>query len=130
MCEGRPRPGRDDSPIGTEPLKNALTGAALIGVGDHDRGRILKANRPLAELLGSTLQDVAGASMFDYIHEEDRDRAAHELARLISGVISWHDSEWRVVATDGAELRVRVQAALVSGGTGDGLIARVSAREL
>jgi PAS domain S-box-containing protein len=127
LCEGGLARARDDWAIGTDPLKIALSGAALIGVADHERGRILKANRPLAELLGSTLEDLTGASMCDYIHEDDRERAAHELARLIAGVIGWHDGDWQVVAADGRELRVRVQAALVSGGTGDGVIARASA---
>ena len=86
---------------------------------------ILKSNAALAELLGTTLEDLVGSSMFDYLHVDDRNRAADELVHLITRTTPSHDGVWDVVSADGSVMRVRVLATLISDGTDDLVIVRI-----
>lgn len=86
---------------------------------------ILKANAALAELLGTTLDELVGSSMFAYLPAGERKRAEDELVRLITRRSPSHDGVWDVISREGDVVRVRVLATLISGGADDLLVVRV-----
>ena len=97
----------------TRRFNDAPVGIALIGVGGDDCGRIVRANRAFGTLLASTPDELAGASMCDRIHSDDRARAADEFARLIGQAGGSCEGEGRLLTTDGQTRWVRVHAGLL-----------------
>jgi PAS domain S-box-containing protein len=93
-------------------FNDAPVGIALIGVSGDDCGHIVRANRTLGVLVARTPEELAGSSLCDLIHEEDRAYAAEEFARLISGPGGSCEGEGRLVAEGGQIHWVRIHAGL------------------
>ena len=91
---------------------DAPVGIALIGVGDDDCGRIVRANRTFGEFVARAPENLVGASFCDLIHERDRAYAVEEFATLMSGEGGSREGEGRLVAADGRIRWVRVHAGL------------------
>ncbi|MDQ4042053.1 MAG: SpoIIE family protein phosphatase, partial [Actinomycetota bacterium] len=76
---------------------NAPGGMALVSAD----GRVLQANRALAQLLGRELGELEGAGWAEIVHPESGDEA---LAELLAGASSATDIEQRFLHADGREL--------------------------
>jgi PAS domain S-box-containing protein len=94
-------------------FNDAPVGIALIGVAGDDSGRIVRANRAFGTLLASTPDELAGTSMCDLIHTDDRARAAAEFVRLIGQTGGSCEGEGRLLTSDGQTRWVRVHAGLL-----------------
>ncbi|GAB6194741.1 PAS domain S-box protein [Lysobacter xanthus] len=64
-------------------------------------GRWLRINRRLAELLGRDLDALAGRTVLDLVHPDDRAPDASGLARLLAGDCETLDLEARLLRADG-----------------------------
>ena len=97
--------------FGDEPV-----GIALISVTGDDCGRIIQANRSLAFLLATTVEDLKGVLLPELIHAEDRPRAIDEFTRMIGQGRSSCGGEGRLLVKDGGVRWVRIQAGLMPSG--------------
>lgn len=66
------------------------------------------ANPRLREMLGYTVHDLAGRSLAELTHPEDRAEDADGLSRLLAGEISEFERNSRVLRRDGQPLNVRM----------------------
>lgn len=98
----------DRQVFGDEPV-----GIALISVTGDDCGRIIQANRSLAFLLATTVEDLKGILMHELIHNDDRVRAVDEFTRMIGQGRSSCGGEGRLLVREGGVRWVRVQAGLM-----------------
>ncbi len=96
------RPGRNYAAV----FCRAPHGMAII----DGEGRILEANRALAELFDHPLPALLGQPEARWVHEQDRDRNARYLERLFSDTDSAVSFDQRYLRADGVELRARVHA--------------------
>jgi PAS domain S-box-containing protein len=88
-------------------------GVALVGVTGEDCGRVVRANRALATLIGCTLEELTGSALHEFIHAEDRPRAVEEYTKMISQARSSCEGRARLLVKEGGVRWVRVQAALL-----------------
>lgn len=99
-------------------------GAALVGVAEENRGRILRANRALASLLGSTPNALVGTRLSDHIHPSDRARALTDFLRLVGGTRTSFEGRFCLLAADGRGLAAHAYASLVGAGTRELVLVR------
>jgi PAS domain S-box-containing protein len=88
-------------------------GIALIGVTGDDCGRIVRANRVLADLLASTVEDLTGSVVCEFIHEEDRTRAVEEFTLMLGRARGSCEGEGRLLVGEGGVRWVRVHAGVM-----------------
>jgi len=100
----------------TDVLADEPAGIALITVTGDDCGRIVGANRSLASLLATTVEDLKGNLLVELIHSDDRIRAVDEFTRMIGQGRSSCTGEGRLLVKDGGVRWVRVQAGLMPSG--------------
>jgi PAS domain S-box-containing protein len=82
---------------------------ALEGIWVLDpQGRTVFANARMAELLGISVADLLGSSVFDYMHPEDRTHMAARLEQRREGISEVHD--FRFLRADGEDLWAIVSA--------------------
>jgi PAS domain-containing protein len=100
---------------------------ALLGTFGDERGRILRASRGLAEMLATTPAQLSGTGLCELVDPRDRDRALHELSRLVSGAARSFEGEWRLRGAGGAVARARVEAGLLpaAGASGEIIVVRL-----
>lgn len=72
------------------------------------RGRTTFANQRIASLLGYTPEELIGRWAFDFVFDEDRERAFHQFAASQHGPINPYD--FRLRRRDGSELWVNIAA--------------------
>ena len=108
------------------PLRNRPAGTALVRIGDADWGRIVRVNRALAGLLGTTPDRLAGSRLTDHVAVADRVRVIDALADLAADPRIGYDGRWRLVAADGLEREVTIHATLVGGGAMPAALLRVA----
>jgi PAS domain S-box-containing protein len=90
---------------------------APIGVAFADpQGRLLRFNEAFCALLGYAIDELAGLSIEDLTHPEDRSGCAIKLERLWSGDVPFLDFEKRYRRNDGTFIWVRTTTALVRDG--------------
>ncbi|MGO9876640.1 MAG: putative bifunctional diguanylate cyclase/phosphodiesterase [Acidimicrobiia bacterium] len=89
----------DDAPIG-------------IGLVDLD-GRIQRANRAMAVLLGRTQQQLAGTLILDLTHPEDRQASDDHRNRLTRNEIDFYRIEKRYLRPDGTTVWASLSVSLV-----------------
>ncbi|MEX0663524.1 MAG: EAL domain-containing protein [Acidimicrobiia bacterium] len=94
----------DDSPIGM-----ALTTVD---------GRVLRANRALAQTLGMSEEALEGVSLVALSYHEDRDSVASALANAAAGYGAGDRSEQRWVHADGRPISARMSSSVVRGHDG------------
>ena len=98
-----------DADVFVEPA----VGIALIGVTGDDAGRIVRANRALATLLASTLEELTGSVLCDFIHPDDRERALAEFTSIVGQARGSCEGEGRLLLKEGGVRWVRVHAGLM-----------------
>ena len=91
-------------------------GIALIGITGDDAGRIVRANRTLATLLASTLEELTGSVFCDLIHADDRSRALAEFTRMVARARGSCEGDGRLLVKEGGVRWVRVHAGLMPTG--------------
>src|SRR3954454_23917885 len=97
----------------SEELARASFDHAPIGMLRMDgEGRIVAANRALLETLKLGLDQLAGKSIDDLTHREDRGSDANERAALLGGRRRRYSVERRLVGAGGGTLPVLVSFAL------------------
>ncbi|HSU12814.1 PAS domain S-box protein [Longimicrobium sp.] len=84
-------------------FESSASGMAVLDLG----GRILRANRALARMLGVRPTRLSGRPLADFIPDEDDDAAALRIA-LNEGCVAGRDGEVRLVGRGGREAWVRV----------------------
>jgi diguanylate cyclase (GGDEF)-like protein/PAS domain S-box-containing protein len=89
------------------------------------RGAITYANRSLARMLRTTVSDLLGRSIFDFIENDERERAMTFARR---GVATKDAHDFRLLAADGTALWVRVSATplRLHDGSNNGIVAVVT----
>ncbi len=97
----------------------AIFQQAAVGIGHLDLdGRWTLANRRLCDLLGVPRESLLGRSILDAVHPDDRAQAAEALRRLAAGEIATHDSDLRLLHSDGSTLWLHTTVSyLIAGGT-------------
>ena len=80
------------------------------------RGRTTFANERIARLLGYTPEELIGRWAFDFVFDEDRERAFHKFVASQHGPVSPYD--FRLRRRDGSELWVNIAANPVPDGHG------------
>jgi PAS domain S-box-containing protein len=102
---------------------DARVGIALIGVGDHDCGHIVRTNRTFADLVAARPEELVGGSFCDLIHPADRAYAVEEFETLLGGRRGACEGEGRLIGKDGRVCWVRVHAGLFpTDGTVDAVV--------
>jgi PAS domain S-box-containing protein len=100
----------------TQVCTDEAVGIALINVTGDDSGRIVGANRSLAFLLATTVEDLKGSVLCELIHTEDRIRAVDEFTRMIGQGRNSCAGEGRLLVKEGGVRWVRVQAGIMPSG--------------
>lgn len=94
-------------------IESAAVGMALIGAD----GRLLFVNPAFAEMVGSTIDDAAGAHIADLIHRDCDAALPLHLDRLLSGEAEEHRAESRLKHADGTAIWVLAVASLLRSDT-------------
>jgi diguanylate cyclase (GGDEF)-like protein/PAS domain S-box-containing protein len=81
-------------------------------------GRVVRANRALAQMLGSSEDALEGASMVALTHQDDRDGFAEQMRRVAAGYAAVERREQRCVHADGRPVSVSVSSSPVRGDDG------------
>jgi diguanylate cyclase (GGDEF)-like protein/PAS domain S-box-containing protein len=81
-------------------------------------GRVLRANRALAQALGMSEDALEGVSIVALSHHEDREAAASALATAAAGYGIGDQTEQRWVHADGSPISARVSSSVVRGHDG------------
>jgi PAS domain S-box-containing protein len=110
-----------------DPLMRGDAGIALVGACRDDYRRILRANHQLAELLGRPLEALVGARLCQHVHPDDQTQAHGAFLRLLADPETLYDSQCRLVAADGREVRVQALASVITMRTGPAIVLRVLA---
>lgn len=100
---------------------------ALVGIAGDERGRIVSATPAFSDLLGCSPEELAGASLVDFVHPDDRMRSLHEFCRLTGRQRASFDGIGRLCAKDGTVRWMNVHASLTSLGEGERVAIRVFA---
>lgn len=79
-------------------------------------GRTTFVNRKMAAMLGYSVAEMAGHSLFDFMGEADRDSAAWHLDRRLAGVPERHEFVFR--RKDGSAIRTEIGASPIVGEDG------------
>ncbi|HYC92087.1 MAG TPA: PAS domain S-box protein [Thermoanaerobaculia bacterium] len=113
-----PSRGRD------ERLRAAFAAAPVgLGVADFD-GHWVLFNDAAATVLGYTREELAGVSLHEITHADDRVRELDFIRRMAAGDVKRYQIEKRIIDKQGNARGVVVTAAVVRGrtGTGDGIV--------
>ena len=90
-------------------FEDAPNGMALVGLD----GRIIRANRAIAELFGRSPEDAVGRAIRDFTHPDDRESSAAHLRRLATGEIDQYRMEKRYLRPDGRVVWAELSVSLV-----------------
>jgi PAS domain S-box-containing protein len=95
-------------------FENAAVGASMVDL----KGRFLKVNRRLCELLGYPENELLSKTFSDITHPEDIQIGLDNLKRQISGEADYTSFEKRYVRKDGEVIHVIVSPALIRNSEG------------
>ncbi|HEX7299048.1 MAG TPA: EAL domain-containing protein [Solirubrobacteraceae bacterium] len=98
-------------------FEEAGIGMAITGLD----GRFMRVNRSLADMLGSTPQELAGAMVRDITHPDDRAADREAMRALIAGELKVYRAEKRYLRGDGTEAWVSLDASIVRDAGGEPL---------
>lgn len=98
-----------------EAFENAPVGEAMVGLD----GRVIRANRVFAEMLGHTPEEMVGVSVASITHPDDIERDLHELRALIRNRRDGYQIEKRYLRRDGTSFQARLTVAAVRDDSGD-----------
>jgi diguanylate cyclase (GGDEF)-like protein/PAS domain S-box-containing protein len=82
------------------------------------KGRLVRVNRSLAEMLGRTPEDLAGMRVNDITHPDHHAEDAVAMRRLAAGEVEVHRAEKRYLRPDGSEAWVSLTASIVRDANG------------
>jgi diguanylate cyclase (GGDEF)-like protein/PAS domain S-box-containing protein len=85
------------------------------------KGRVVRVNRSLAEMLRRAPEDLAGMRVSDITHPDHRAEDAAAMRRLAAGEIEVHRAEKRYLRPDGSEAWVSLTASVVRDADGEPL---------
>ena len=111
--------------MASDPLISSSTGVALIGACGEEYGRILRANRELAELLGRPAEQLLGSRLCQHLHHEDQTPAHRAFLRLMADPQTLYESRGRLLAATGNVVPVLVFASTITLRDGVGIVLRV-----
>src|SRR5579863_1311485 len=100
--------------MSSDPLISSAAGIALVGVRGEDRGRILRANHQLAELLATTVGALIGTPLRQHVHPDDQTQAQTAYLRLTADPRTLYESNARLVAADGRVVPVHAFASMIA----------------
>jgi PAS domain S-box-containing protein len=86
----------------SEEKYRTLVDHALVGIGIHQNGRIVFANKELADMLGYTPEEGIGLSIADRIHPDERDFIMARAQRRQRGFTEPETYEIRLLKKDGS----------------------------
>lgn len=98
-----------------EAFENAPAGEAMVGLD----GRVIRANRAFAAMLGRTVEEMVGVSVASITHPDDIERDLHELRALIRNRRNGYQMEKRYVRRDGTSFQAKLTVAAVRDDGGD-----------
>jgi diguanylate cyclase (GGDEF)-like protein/PAS domain S-box-containing protein len=90
-------------------FEDAGIGMAITGVD----GRFVRVNRSLAEMLGTTPEDLAGVAVADVTHPDHHAADREAMRALLAGELSVHRTEKRYLRTDGSEAWISLDVSVV-----------------
>ena len=90
----------------------ALTEGIADGVAVVVDGKILLCNSAMADLVGSTVEQLLGTEVIDYLHPDDRERAAERIRDIFAGG-PVGVAEYRMVRADGEVFPMAVSSAVI-----------------
>ena len=92
---------------------------ATVGIAETDaEGRRMRVNATACAITGRSREELAGGSIFDVMHPEDRDEDLRQYRRLIAGEIDRYSIEKRIVRKDGGVIWASVMCSAVRDGEG------------
>jgi diguanylate cyclase (GGDEF)-like protein/PAS domain S-box-containing protein len=112
-AEDRFRTAFDGAPIGV----------CLWSLDAEDPGRLLQANRALAEILGTSVQDLAGVPMSSLTHPEDHADIYARLIELVDGRSAHVEMEKRFMHRNGHPVWALISAARLPAAIGQPAVA-------
>ena len=87
---------------------------ATVGIAEIDaQGRRLRVNATACAITGRSREELAGGSVFDVRHPEDRDEDFRQYQRLVAGEIGRYAVEKRIVRKDGVVIWTSVMCSAV-----------------
>jgi diguanylate cyclase (GGDEF)-like protein/PAS domain S-box-containing protein len=92
-----------------EAFENAPVGEAMVGLD----GRVIRANRVFAQMLGHTVEEMVGVSVASITHPDDIERDLRELRALIRNRRDGYQIEKRYLRRDGSSFQARLTVAAV-----------------
>jgi len=101
----------------------APIGVCLLSLDPADSGRLLQANPALAEILGTTAQDLAGVPLSSLTHPEDHPEITARLDDLIAGRARDIEIEKRLVHRNGHPVWTLLSAAPLPAAAGQPAVA-------
>lgn len=97
----------------SEKKYRTLVDLALVGIGIHQNGRYVFANKKLADMLGYTLEEIIGLSIADRVHPDERDLIMARAQRRQAGDNEPDTYEMRQLKKDGSVLHVLISNAVM-----------------
>jgi PAS domain S-box-containing protein len=92
---------------------------APVGIAETDaEGRRMRVNATACAITGRSREELAGGSIFDVMHPEDRDEDLRQYRCLVAGEIDRYSIEKRIVRKDGAVIWASVMCSAVRDGDG------------
>jgi PAS domain S-box-containing protein len=93
---------------------------ATVGIAETDaEGRRMRVNATACAITGRSREELAGGSIFDVMHPEDRDEDLRQYRRLVTGEIDRYSIEKRIVRKDGGVIWASVMCSAVRDGEGN-----------
>jgi PAS domain S-box-containing protein len=114
----------------------AIYNLAAVGIAQVDmRGRFLRVNQKLCEILGYKEKELRGKSFLDITYPEDRERNSAEFQRILSNKIKGYSTEKRYIHKDGHFIWVDLYITILVDSIGKplrtiGIVVDISGRKL
>lgn len=97
----------------SEEKYRTLVDHALVGIGIHQNGRLLFANKELAAMLGYTQEEIIGLPIDERIHPDERDFVMARAQRRQAGAKEPETYEIRLLKKDGSTLYALISNAVM-----------------
>jgi len=111
-------------------FEGAPDGMSLIGLDGSDRGRFLRVNAAMCELLGYREEELLSLGFADVTHPEDRQRDLDAMQAALAGSTEPYLAEKRYLTADGQTVSVALRTPVVRDESGGPLFAISQARDV
>jgi hypothetical protein len=111
----------------SDPITRTGAGIALIGARHAEYGRVLRANRQLADLLATAVPELEGTRICEHVHPQDQHQADDAYLRLTADPQALYENTTRMVAGDRRIVRVHTVTSLIATQGGGAFMLRVLA---